>query len=225
MLANDTRCGHGAEPASIATFDAVSANGGGGGEQRRRHLDLHAGVELQRRGETFSYTIDRRRRLERAATVTVNVAPVNDAPVAVATTLAVTRRHAGDVPAADLLAQRHAMWINTNVQLAIATVTQRHGRHGGVEQRRWHGDLHAERRTSTARRDLQLHDRPTARRLERAATVTVNVAPVNDAPVAVATTLAATVEDTRGDDRRPTCWATTRDVDRREPASIAIVER
>ena len=39
-----------------------------------------------------------------------------------------------------------------NRALAIAAVTQRHGRHGGVEQRRWHGDLHAERRTSTARR-------------------------------------------------------------------------
>ena len=122
--------------------------------------------------------------------MTVNVAAVNDAPVAVDDTLAATEDTAVTYTAAQLLGN------DTDVDgnpLTIASVTSGDRRHRGAQRQR-HGDLHADGELQR-RGELQLHGRATALARSNTATVTVNVAAVNDAPVAVDDTLAAT-EDT-----------------------------
>src|SRR5204863_334400 len=96
--------------------------------------------------------------LSASSTASLTLAPVNDAPVAVADTLAATEDTAVTYTAAQLLGNDTDV-DNSNAQLSIASVTSGTGGTGS---------------TSTVR---------------------VNLVPVNDAPVAVADTLAAT-EDT-----------------------------
>ena len=89
--------------------------------------------------------------------MTVNVTAVNDAPVAINDTLAATEDTPVTYTAAQLLGNDTDVDGNT---LSIASVTQRHRRHGGAQRQR-HGDLHAERQLQR-RGELQLHGRPTA---------------------------------------------------------------
>ena len=53
LLGNDTDAD--GNPLTIAAV--TSGTGGTVGAQRQRHGDLHAGGELQRRGDSFSYTV------------------------------------------------------------------------------------------------------------------------------------------------------------------------
>ena len=119
------------------------------------------------------------------------MAAVNDAPVANADTLAATE----DTPA-DLHGGAAAGANDTDVDgdtLTIASVTSGTG---GTAVLNGNGTVTFTPAAELQRRgELQLHGDATARPASNPATVTVNVAAVNDAPVANADTLAAT-EDT-----------------------------
>ena len=89
------------------------------GSQRQRHRHLHPDRQLPRRGQ-FHLHGERRHATSNAATVTVNVTAVNDAPVANADTLAATEDTAVTYTAAQLLGN------DTDVDgdtLTIASVT------------------------------------------------------------------------------------------------------
>ena len=108
--------------------------------------------ELQRRGELHLHGDRRHGAPATPATVTVTVAAVNDAPVAIDDTLAATEDTPVTYTAAQLLGN------DTDVDgdtLSIASVTQRRRRHRGAQRQR-HGDLHAERQLQR-RGELQLH--------------------------------------------------------------------
>ncbi len=138
---------------------------------------------------TFSYTVRDGSLTSNAATVTVAVAPVNDAPIAVGDTFTVNE----DTPVTYTAAQLTGNDVDPeNSPLTIASVTSGAG---GTAVLNGDGtvsftpDLNfngAAAFTYTAR-DAGLSS--------NAAVVTVNVAPVNDAPVAVNDSLAAS-EDT-----------------------------
>ena len=101
----------------------------------------------------FSYTVtDGSADSSTTATVTVNVAAVNDAPVAVADTLAATEDTAVTYTAASCWATTP---MSTATRCRLRQCDQRHGRHGGAQRRR-HGDVHAERELQRRGR-LQLH--------------------------------------------------------------------
>jgi len=138
---------------------------------------------------TFSYQLTDGSLISAPALVTVNVAPVNDAPVAVADTLAATEDTPITYTAAQLLGN------DTDIDgnpLTIGSVTS--GANGTVV-------LNADGTvTFTPNANFNgvadfTYQATDGIANSNSATVTVNVAPVNDAPVAVADTLAAT-EDT-----------------------------
>src|SRR6185369_8571393 len=123
-------------------------------------------------------------------TVTVNVAAVNDAPVAVADTLAATEDTPVTYTAAQLLGNDSAGPANEAAQtLTIASVTSGAGgtavlNPDGTVTFTPNANFNGAADFSYTASDGSL--------TSNAAAVTVNVAPVNDAPVAVADTLAAT---------------------------------
>ena len=86
------------------------------------------------------------------ATVTVNVAAVNDAPVAVADTLAATEDTAVTYTAAQLLGND----TDDNGNPAVDCVGDERQRRHCRSQRQRHGDLHAERELQRSG-ELQLH--------------------------------------------------------------------
>ena len=114
-------------------------------------VTLHAERELQRRGGLQLHGDATARRPSAPATVTVNVAAVNDAPVAVADTLAATEDTAVTYTAAQLLGNDNDGDPELTQTLTIAAVTSGTG---GTAVLNADGTvtLHAERRTSTARR-------------------------------------------------------------------------
>ena len=101
---------------------------------------------------SFSYTASDGA-LSASSTVSLTLAAVNDAPVAIADTLAATEDTAVTYTAAQLLGN------DTDVDAQPAAVDrlgdQRHRRHGGAQRQR-HGDLHAECQLQR-RGELQLH--------------------------------------------------------------------
>src|SRR4029078_8914488 len=123
------------------------------------------------------------------ATVTVNVAPVNDAPVANGDTLAATEDTPVTYTAAQLLGNDSGLAGDT---LTIASVTNGSGgtavlNGNGTVTFTPNANFNGAASFSYTVRDCSLRSAP--------ATVTVNVAAVNNAPVANNDTLAA-VEDT-----------------------------
>ena len=101
---------------------------------------------------SFSYTATDGTLASNAATVTVTVTAVNDAPVAVDDTATTAEDTAVTIAAATLLGN------DTDLDgdaLTIASVDERRGRHGRAERRR-HGDVHAGGQLHR-RRELQLH--------------------------------------------------------------------
>ena len=140
---------------------------------------------------SFTYTTSDGSATSNSALVTVNVAAVNDAPVAVADTLSATEDTAVTYTAAQLLGNDTDV-DNTNAQLSIFSVTSGTGGtavlngNGTVTftpNANFNGVAHFTYTTSDGAAQ------------SNSASVTVNVAAVNDAPVAVADTLSAT-EDT-----------------------------
>src|SRR6185312_15533077 len=140
---------------------------------------------------TFSYTVTDGTNESAPATVTVNVAPANDAPVAVADTLSATEDTAVTYSAAQLVGNDTDV-DNPNSALSIASVTSGPG---GTAVLNIDGTVTftpAANFNGAATFSYTVTDGTNE---SAPATVTVNVAPANDAPVAVADTLSAT-EDT-----------------------------
>ena len=139
---------------------------------------------------SFSYTATDGLASSNTATVTITVAAVNDAPVANDDTLAATEDTPAIYTAAQLLGN------DTDVDgdtLTIASVTSGTG---GTAVLNGNGTVTYTPDGELQRRgELQLHRDRRRWRSSNTATVTVNVAAVNDAPVADDDTLAA-VEDT-----------------------------
>ncbi|MDP3840701.1 MAG: tandem-95 repeat protein, partial [Methylococcales bacterium] len=138
---------------------------------------------------TFSYQITDGSLISAPATVTVNVASVNDAPVAVANTLAATEDTVIIYTAAQLLGN------DTDVDSPVLTIASVTSGSNGTAVLNGDGTV-----TFTPNANFNgvvnfTYQATDGVLLSNPATVTVNVAPVNDAPVAVADTLAAT-EDT-----------------------------
>ena len=108
------------------------------GAQRQRHRDLHADANFNG-AASFTYTVTDGTGHQQRRDVTVNVAAVNDAPVANDDTLAATEDTPVIYTAAQLLGN------DTDVDgnpLTIASVTSGDRRHRGAQRQR-HRDLHA----------------------------------------------------------------------------------
>ena len=129
----------------------TSGTGGTAVLNWQRHGDVHADANFNG-AASFSYTASDGSATSNTATVTVNVAAVNDAPVANDDTLATTEDTPVIYTAAQLLGN------DTDVDgnaLTIASVTSGDRRHAVLNRRR-HGDVHAGGQLQR-RGELQLH--------------------------------------------------------------------
>ena len=138
---------------------------------------------------SFTYTVNDGTTTSQPATVTINVAPVNDAPVANPDTLGATEEPPLTYTAAQLLGNDTDAEGNTLTIASVTSVT------GGTAVLNPDGTVTftpAANFNGEASFSYTVNDGTTT---SQPATVTVNVAPVNDGPVANPDTLAAT-EDT-----------------------------
>ena len=129
--------------------------------------------------------------LSASSTASLTLAPVNDAPVAVADTLSATEDTAVTYTAAQLLGNDTDV-DNSNAQLSIASVTSGTG---GTAVLNANGTVTFTPNANFSGAASFTYTVSDGASTSSPATVTVNVAAVNDAPVAVADTLSAT-EDT-----------------------------
>jgi uncharacterized membrane protein len=141
---------------------------------------------------SFTYLASDGALTSNSATVTVNVAAVNDAPVAVNDTLIATEDTVIIYTAAQLLGN------DTDVEGSTLTIASVTSGTGGTAVLNANGTVSftpAANFNGAANFSYQASDGSLLNSTSASATVTVNVAAVNDAPVAVNDTLAAT-EDT-----------------------------
>ncbi|MDO9215498.1 MAG: tandem-95 repeat protein, partial [Methylococcales bacterium] len=139
---------------------------------------------------TFSYQASDGTTTSNAATVTINVFAINDAPVAVADTLTATEDTAIIYTAAQLIGNDTDA---ENNPLTIASVTS--GANGTAVLNPDGTVTFTPNANFNGVADFTYQVKDTGLLLSNSATVTVNVTAVNDAPVAVADTLSA-IEDT-----------------------------
>src|SRR5205823_6506382 len=123
--------------------------------------------------------------LSSSSTASLTLAPVNDAPVAVADTLSATEDTAVTYIAAQLLGNDTDV-DNSNAQLSIASVT---GGTGGTVVLNANGTVTFTPNANFSGAASFTYTISDGTSTSSPATVTVNVAPVNDTPVAVADTL------------------------------------
>ena len=135
---------------------------------------------------SFTYTVSDGTGTSSPATVTVNVAPVNDAPVAVADTLSATEDTAVTYTAAQLLGNDTDV-DNSNAQLSIASVTSGTG---GTAVLNANGTVTFTPNANFSGAASFTYTVSDGAGTSSPATVTVNVAAVNDAPVITAASLA-----------------------------------
>ena len=135
---------------------------------------------------SFTYTVSDGASTSSPATVTVNVAPVNDAPVAVADTLSATEDTAVTYTAAQLLGNDTDV-DNSNAQLSIASVTSGTG---GTAVLNANGTVTFTPNANFSGAASFTYTVSDGAGTSSPATVTVNVAAVNDAPVITAASLA-----------------------------------
>src|SRR5205823_2571348 len=134
---------------------------------------------------SFSYTVSDGASTSSPATVTVNVVAVNDAPVAVADTLAATEDTAVTYTAAQLLGNDTDV-DNSNAQLSIASVTSGTG---GTAVLNANGTVTFTPNANFSGAASFSYTVSDGASTSSPATVTVNVAAVNDAPVITAASL------------------------------------
>ena len=146
------------DPELTQTLTIATVTSGAGGTavlNADGTVTLHAEPANFNGAADFTYTVTDGWRRATPATVTVNVAAVNDAPVAIADTLAATEDTAVTYTAAQLLGNDDDGDPELTQPLTIAAVTSGDRRHGGAQRRR-HGDA-SRRRELQRGGELQLH--------------------------------------------------------------------